>query len=358
MGTFALGVQVLLAIVFAAAGAGKLLDRRGARDALVEFGVPPWLAPGLGSALPVAELATAVALVLRPSARWGAVAALVLVLCFIGGITYALTQGRAPDCHCFGQLHSAPAGRSTLIRNALLGGLATVLVVHGPGPATNAWVNARSAAELVAVGLGISTVLLAAFSWRLWRERRQLRRDAERLERMSAAFPPGLPVGASAPDFDLPDVTGEPVTLSDLRARGRPVLLAFARPTCGPCTTLFPALARWQRALADRITVAVISTGSARENHPTADEHGLVNLLLEEDDEMTRAYRVRATPSAVLVNAAGMVASEPAVAEPAIEALVRVTLQQRPQEPARLTVIPPASAPEPVAGLGAGAPSG
>jgi methylamine dehydrogenase accessory protein MauD len=308
--------------------------------------------------LPVAEIATAVALVFRPTARWGAIAALGLLLCFVVGITYALTQGRTPDCHCFGQIHSEPAGRSTLLRNALLAGLAIVVVVHGPGPAVDAWVRARSAAELVAVGLGISTAFLAALSWRLWNERGDLRRDVERLQAMSAAFPPGLPVGTAAPEFDLPDLMGERMTLAKLRGRGRPVLLAFARPTCGPCTTLFPALARWQRALADRITIAVISTGSARDNRPVADEHGLVNILLEQDDEVTGAYRTSATPSAVLVTAAGRIGSEQAVAEQAIEALVRVTLNEAPPQPPQLEVIPPASAPESIAGLGAGSPSG
>src|SRR5690348_10994712 len=111
MGTFAIGVQVLLAAVFATAGTAKLLDRAGFQRALVGFGVPQALAAALAVALPLAEIAVAVALVLRPSARWGAVAALVLLLVFVVGILRAMRQGRAPDCHCFGQIHSAPAGR-------------------------------------------------------------------------------------------------------------------------------------------------------------------------------------------------------------------------------------------------------
>ncbi len=352
-------MQALLAAVLAIAGVAKLLDQAGSRRALIAFGVPRTLAPAVGLALPLAEIATAVALVLRPTARWGAVAALVLLLSFVAGISRALGQGRAPDCHCFGQLHSAPAGRGTLIRNALLAGLAIVLVVHGPGPAINAWVKARSGAELVAVGFGITTAVLAALSWRLWIERRELRRDVEQLRRATEALPPGLPVGTPAPEFALADLNGETVTLAKLRARGLPVLLTFVRPTCGPCAVLFPNLARWQRSLADRITIAVITNGSPRDNRPAADEHGLVNVLLERDDEVLTAYRVRGTPTAVLVTAAGEVGSGPAVSEPTIEPLIRITLREAAPRLARpLVVIPPPSAPDSAVGLGAGPASG
>ena len=80
--------------------------------------MPARLAASAGPALPLAELAVAVALVIRPSARWGAPGALLLLPVFIAGVARAMSQGRTPDCHCFGQLHSEPAGRSTLIRNA------------------------------------------------------------------------------------------------------------------------------------------------------------------------------------------------------------------------------------------------
>lgn len=354
-----IGVQVLLAIVFATAGVAKLFDQRGSRRALIGFGVPQTLAPAVGLALPLAEIAVAIALVLRPSARWGALAALVLLISFIAGISRAMRRGRAPDCHCFGQLHSAPAGRGTLIRNGVLAGLAIVLAVHGPGPGVDAWVEARSGAELVAVGTGIAAVVLAALTLRLWLERRQLRDDLGRLRQATAALPPGLPVGTPAPEFELPDLTGQLVTLAKLRARGLPVLLTFVRPTCGPCALLFPDLGRWQRSLGDRLTIAAISSGRARDNRPAADEHGLINVLLERADEVVTAYRVPATPTAVLVTAAGEVGSEPAVTDQAIEALVRVALRDvAPQLEHRVVVIPHASAPGSAVGVGAGAPSG
>ncbi len=80
--------------------------------------------------------------------------------------------------------------------------------------------------------------------------------------RQIAAFPAGLPVGATAPGFALPDLHGATHTLESLLARGRPVALVFVAPGCGPCQQMLPELGRWQAALADRLTVAVISRGN------------------------------------------------------------------------------------------------
>src|SRR5947209_3254346 len=97
--------RIVLAVVFATAGVGKLRDLAGSRRAMRDFGVPEPLADIAGVLLPLAELGAAIALVLRPSALGGAIAALVLLLAFIGGIANALAHGVAPDCHCFGQIH-------------------------------------------------------------------------------------------------------------------------------------------------------------------------------------------------------------------------------------------------------------
>src|SRR3712207_9448411 len=65
------------------------------------------------------ELAVAAALVFTTTAWWGALGALLLLLLFAVAIGANLARGRKPNCRCFGQLHSAPAGWSTLARNAV-----------------------------------------------------------------------------------------------------------------------------------------------------------------------------------------------------------------------------------------------
>src|SRR6266852_7436324 len=121
--------RLLLAVVFVVAGLAKLGDRAGSRQALIGFGVPARLVTPLTVLLPLAELAVAVALIPTASAWWGALGALALLVLFITAIGYNLARGRTPDCHCFGQLHSAPAGWSTLLRNVVLAAIAGFVVV-------------------------------------------------------------------------------------------------------------------------------------------------------------------------------------------------------------------------------------
>src|SRR6266436_8385762 len=134
--------RLLLAAVFIVAGFAKLADLPGSRQALRDFGVPAVLANPFGALLPLAEIAVAVALIPSVSAWWGALGALALLLLFVAGIGYNLTRGRTPDCHCFGQIHSAPAGWPTLIRNLLLAAIASLVVGFGranPGPSPLDW---------------------------------------------------------------------------------------------------------------------------------------------------------------------------------------------------------------------------
>lgn len=349
-----LAAQVILAAVFLVAGAGKLMDLAGSRRALAGFGLSERTASIGGALLPLAELATAVALLVRPSARWGAVAALVLLLAFIAGIARAMSRGETPDCNCFGALHSAPAGPRALARNAALAAVATFVAIAGPGPSIADWVAQRTAAELVAVAAGIAAVALGALAAWTWWHNRRLSRELASAQQTVAAIPPGLPVGAMAPDFQVPSASGEPLALSSLLGRGLPVALVFVRPGCGPSEALVPELERWQEALVDRLTIGAVGTGgvaryrqSPQDRLVDAVEHD-PGLQREIDElyELFAAYRLRATPSAVVLTPQGTIASATVDGAPAIEGLVRVTLTRTapPVAPAVVKAPRPAAA--------------
>lgn len=328
MSTVILAIRVGLAGVFALAGIAKLLDLEGSRGALRDFGFPKRTAAVAGLILPLAEIATAVALVPASSARWGAVAALALLLAFIAGIANSLRQGQTPDCHCFGQIHSAPAGRGTLARNGVLAILATVVVASGPGPAVDTWVEARTAAELVAVGTGICAVVFGLAWLQLWRQRRGLLRDLSRAQRQATSAPPGVPIGSPAPGFSLPTVGGDTITLDSLRERGLPILLVFIGPACDSCLELMPKLSRWQASLSERLTIALISTGTPEENLPLCQEYGVEDMLLQERFDVSDTYRIRGTPSGVILTPEGTVASNPAETVFGMEPLLRLALRE------------------------------
>src|ERR1700716_3316213 len=126
-----LAIRGLLSLIFLVAAVGKFADLPGSRRAVRGFGMPESLADSIGTALPAVELAIGLALLFSRTAWWGAVGAAALLTCFVLAIGANLLRGKTPDCHCFGQLHSAPAGPKTLIRNLVLAALAVLVVARG-----------------------------------------------------------------------------------------------------------------------------------------------------------------------------------------------------------------------------------
>src|SRR2546421_493895 len=335
MAVLFLSARVLLAVVFVVAGLAKLADRARARQALRDFGVPAALATPLGLLLPLAELAVVLALLPTRSAWWGALGALVLLLLFIAGIGANLARGRTPDCHCFGQLHSAPVGWPTLTRNAVLAAVAAFVVWQGPtraGPSAVGWLGTLTAAQWAGLVVGLVVLgLLAAQGWLVLQLVQQNGRLLVRLEAVEKHLgidpTQGLPVGTPAPSFRLASLEGERVTLDALRALGKPVLLVFVDPGCGPCTALLPEIGRWQRDHAATLTLALISSGTPEANRTKVAEHAVTHVLLQRDAEVIRAYRVPATPNAVLVRPDGTIGSPVARGADAIRELVAHALQ-------------------------------
>jgi hypothetical protein len=133
-----------------------------------------------------------VLLLFVPTARWGALLALLLLLVFIGGVANAMRKGLDVDCGCFGKVYSATAGSATLVRNGILAALALVVLVHGSGPAINDWIAARSGAEVAAIVASVAALILAGVVWWLWSRNRTLRRDLE-LFRSTQAPASGAP---------------------------------------------------------------------------------------------------------------------------------------------------------------------
>jgi peroxiredoxin/uncharacterized membrane protein YphA (DoxX/SURF4 family) len=318
---------VVLAVVFLTAGVGKLLDLAGSRQAMRDFGLPDRAAAIAGVLLPIAEMATGVALIFVPTARLGALAALLLLVAFIVGIARAMARGEEPDCHCFGQIHSAPAGPLTLVRNAVLAAFAAVIVAYGSGPALDAWVKARSASELVAIGASLCAVAALAYALTLRRETMRMKGDLAIAQSGGSQGRRGLSVGSDAPAFALKSLQGETVSLATLRERGQPVLLLFMSASCGPCATFLPTIQQWQETLGARLTMAIITAGTTEQNGEVFGEFGLDYVLVQEASEVADLYDVQFTPSGIFVTPGGKVASPPGEGQQGIEPLVRLAIR-------------------------------
>jgi thiol-disulfide isomerase/thioredoxin len=331
MNEIALLARLLLAAVLGFAAVTKLADRGSSRLAVAEFGVPSVLVPAVAFALPFVELAIALALVPASSAGVAAIAAFVLLGAFVLAIVVNLARGRRPDCNCFGQAHAKPIGPGLVVRDVVLMGLAAVVIAAGGGESVAGWWHGLDHAGRVGVVLGAAVLIEALGLWSLFvRYGRLLVRVEEltlrSLEDVPALAPApggyGLPVGSVAPAFELRGLFGEVNTLAALLARGRPVVLLFTDPGCGPCGALTPEVAQWQRSFAASLTIAMISRGSETENADKFVAAGVGDVLLQHDTEVAAAYASSPTPSGVLIDPEGRIASTAAVGADAIRRLV------------------------------------
>src|SRR5262245_9320468 len=95
-------------------------------------------------------------------------------------------------------------------------------------------------------------LLIAVGGWLVYQLLRQNGRILLRLDALEAQVarlssggggqaPQGLNPGDTAPDFELPDLSGKPMSLA--RWRGRRVLLIFFNPRCSFCEVMAAELA-------------------------------------------------------------------------------------------------------------------
>jgi peroxiredoxin/uncharacterized membrane protein YphA (DoxX/SURF4 family) len=340
--------RILLAVIFAVAGIAKLTDQKGTRRAMAGVGVPDSFVALLAGVLPVIELIVALALLQRETAWLGSLGSLSLLLAFLIGISVNLAGGKTLDYHCFGQLHSEPVSWSLFGRNVLLAVMATFIVGQGRehlGLSVLAFLQDLRAGEAVSLVLSAVIILLLFPLYQIVRKghqeqrllleavtaiRKELEEDhVEPGSRIRAeAVPPmeGLPIGAQAPTFSLVTVSGDQTSLDDLLALGQPVLLLFVSPICSPCKALLPFIKAWQHDYGEYITVAVLSTGTKKEVQSKMTRSEARYLLLQGDSSVAEDYRTRWTPSALLIDQRGKIASPVAAGDKAIRALLTQTI--------------------------------
>ncbi len=321
--------RLVLAAVFATAAVTKLLDLSGTRAALSDFRVPSRLIGVTAVALPVFEMAIALALVPTASAAWAAAAATALLAIFSVAVAGVLVRGTEADCHCFGQLRSRPVGPPTLVRNLALMALALFVAVAGWGDAgtsVTAWIGDLGGTEValivVAAVLGLAVAANFAFSWQLLKQNGRLVAEVEALRERLDVGGSRSKVGQPAPDFDLPTLGGDRLTLAELLAERRGLTIVFSDPECGACDPLLPAIGRLQRNQGGRSPLVMVSRGNAADNLVKATEHGLTTVLLEDEFWLARSLGVNGMPGAVMLDTDGRLADAPALGTEGVSELL------------------------------------
>jgi peroxiredoxin/uncharacterized membrane protein YphA (DoxX/SURF4 family) len=344
--------RLLLGVVFLLAGAAKFGDPKGSSKALSDFGLPPRLAQPSSLLLSAAEIAVAITLVPVSLAWYGACGALALLSVFVLSIGVTLSQGRKPECYCFGQLHSVPVGWSTLARNGILAAPAAWLVFRGRlGVGPSLWGHLASAGASERKAFIVAACVVCFMLFRALRRREhpvsgvfavgaQPGSESQRAAKdrpgaplrdrelpwsgSPGRIPPtgnGLPIGTRAPEFELPGMTGEKRSLQALREQRKTILLVFSSPYCEPCQALLPNLSRWVRECNESLNMVIVSRGTAKENLTKLKGVEISRVLLQHDLEVADVYDCVNTPAAVLVGTDGLIQSDLAVGAVAIKEL-------------------------------------
>ncbi len=346
MSSLIFAFRLALAAVFLVSGCAKLADLAGTRRAIAAFGAPSRWVGALTLVLPIAELVAAAALLAPRTARLGALLTLVLLATFTIAIAINLARGRRPECHCFGQIHSEPIGSGALIRNGAIAAIAIAIVVIGAnytGPSAIGWLARLDSSQLLALIVIVLTAVVFWFGGRfvldLLRQHGRLLLRIERLENALSAHGIdlhydvrarphlGIPLGESAPPFVATTLEGASRTLADLLAPAKPVLLIFTDLDCRMCEGLTPQLSQWEREHAGVFTLVAVSTGdlAAVKAKGTLCEPG--HALHDPAGSISNAYKSKGTPAAVLISAAGTIASSLAQGQVEIETLVARTVK-------------------------------
>lgn len=148
------------------------------------------------------------------------------------------------------------------------------------------------------------------------------------------APPPSPRQGFSAPDFTLSTLTGESVTLSDLR--GQVVVLNFWASWCPPCRAEMPAIERVYRDLQPQgLVVLAVNTTYQDSESAAANfvaEFGLTfPILMDRRGEVSNRYQLRGLPSTYFVDRRGVIRAV-VVGGPMSETLIRTRVSDLLQE--------------------------
>jgi cytochrome c biogenesis protein CcmG, thiol:disulfide interchange protein DsbE len=122
---------------------------------------------------------------------------------------------------------------------------------------------------------------------------------------------PQNPVGAPAPDLQLPTLEGEEVRISELS--DGPLLLTFWASWCATCTANMPLLDRLSRDWADRgagVAGVVIDDRHAAALAKAAEHDHPYPSLFDSGSDASAAYRVTGVPETFLIDADGTIAAK------------------------------------------------
>jgi thiol-disulfide isomerase/thioredoxin len=116
-----------------------------------------------------------------------------------------------------------------------------------------------------------------------------------------------LAIGASAPTFELTDLRGQTVSLSQFR--GKIVILDFWATWCGPCRMSMPLLEKLQKENPDDLKLLAINLEEPLDlvRDYVARQNINTTVLLDSEGKVGRIYGSESIPMQVLIDKKGII---------------------------------------------------
>ncbi|WP_071395055.1 peroxiredoxin family protein [Bacillus tuaregi] len=117
---------------------------------------------------------------------------------------------------------------------------------------------------------------------------------------------PGLKVGVKAPDFELKNLAGETVKLSDFE--GKKVILNFWATWCPPCKEEMPDMETFYKQAGDEVVILAVNIDPQYNVNKFVTDMGVTfPILLDEDDEVNSMYQVLSIPTTYFIDKDGVI---------------------------------------------------
>ena len=145
----------------------------------------------------------------------------------------------------------------------------------------------------------------------------------------------GVEPGQTPPEFVLPDLDGNDVTLADFE--GKVVILDLWATWCPPCRKEIPFLVSLYEQYKDQGLVVVgvgLDQGGASVIAPFVEENGVTYPILVGDQTISQSYKVSGIPMTLIIDRDGIVASKDVGFAPSMEAEMRARVEELLSRPA------------------------
>lgn len=313
----AAGAGLLLAAVYGTSGLTKLRDVESTKSAFHQLRLPRWMVRMQGPRLlGPGEIVLALALLLLPSPWYGvaAVATLLLGLLYTVLVVRALGFDVPVTCGCFGKLGQGTITRATVVRNLVLVALGLVTVVDAfrggsivgrllDGPSLWWWI------PVLAAGVALTWLIGGGAEGATTAEARPAAaggpRDADavvttdEVEELDYVRTP----------IPFVQVTGDdgPLRLREI-SQGKAWLVLWVSLGCGSCMEALARAEEFAREF-EHVGVLVVTTTPSAPDDPLRPSG--VTVAYDEGQQMRLMFALRATPSALLLGADGLMAGGP-----------------------------------------------